>query len=65
MSKDKFNQQKYVNDYNRKNYKNFNVRIRVELEEEISQYIEKNNIKSKSEFLKLALESLQKNKATN
>lgn len=49
------------NRYNKKNYKQFSTQIKPELYEEINNFCKNNNL-SKPAFLKLAIDTLLKNK---
>ena len=45
--------------YNSKHYRNFSTRIKHELFEQIDNYCKENNL-SRSQFLKLAIDTLEK-----
>ncbi len=55
-----FNQSKYINDYNKKNYTRFVARIRNDEAVEILEYI-KSTGESKNEFIKKAIQERIKN----
>ena len=57
MDKEKFDQSKYNNEYNKNHYVQLNMRIPAELKEKIDKYCADMNI-SKTEFLRRAIKVL-------
>ncbi len=55
----KFDKRAYDNNYQKTHYAQFNLRIAPELKQRIDNYCKNNNI-SKSEFLRLAIDTLDK-----
>ncbi len=47
----KFDQYKYINNYNKKNYKTVKLRLKFNEKEELDDIMEKNNIKSYREII--------------
>ena len=56
-----FDKRAYNDDYQKKHYVSFAARIKPDLQERINNYCKDNNIKSKSEFLKMAIDILENN----
>lgn len=59
--KKKFDQSKYVDDYNKKNYKTVKLRLKFNEKEELDNIMKKNNIKSYREMILKFIE-IMKNK---
>ncbi len=55
----KFNQREYTNEYRKNNYVSICAQVKPELKQQIDDYCKDNNI-SKSEFLRLAIDTLDK-----
>ncbi len=55
----KFDKRAYDNNYQKTHYAQFNLRIAPDLKQRIDNYCSDNNI-SKSEFLRIAIEALDK-----
>ena len=49
--KKEFDQIKYINDYNKKNYKSIQFRLKLEEKEELDTLMKKNNIRSYRELI--------------
>ena len=49
--KKEFDQIKYINDYNKKNYKAIQFRLKLEEKEELDTLMKKNNIRSYRELI--------------
>ena len=47
----KFDQSKYIDDYNKKNYKTVKLRLKFNEKEELDNIMKKNNIKSYREMI--------------
>lgn len=47
----KFDQSKYIDDYNKKNYKTIKLRLKFNEKEELDDIMKKNNIKSYREMI--------------
>nr|DAK95087.1 MAG TPA: repressor [Caudoviricetes sp.] len=60
MKEKKFNLQQWKNEYNRKNYKRWDTKIKPDLYEIVENYRTDNKL-SRSEFLQKAIELLSKN----
>lgn len=58
---DKFNQKKYIREYNKKHYKQFKTELKTEEKEELDRILKEKGI-SKVEFIRKAKELLQKGK---
>lgn len=54
-----FNQQKYIQEYNKKHYKEFRVNMKIEEMQELEELLSKVKI-TKAQFLKKAIEDLKK-----
>ena len=61
IMKKKFDQSKYVDDYNKKNYKTVKLRLKFNEKEELDNIMKKNNIKSYREMILKFIE-IMKNK---
>ena len=59
MEKEKFNATEYKKEYAKKHYKHFSVSVTPELKERLDNYCRDMKI-SKSEFIRLALDVLEK-----
>lgn len=57
----KFDQSKYIDDYNKKNYKTVKLRLKFNEKEELDNIMRKNNIKSYREMILKFIE-IMKNK---
>lgn len=57
----KFDQSKYIDDYNKKNYKTVKLRLKFNEKEELDNIMKKNNIKSYREMILKFIE-IMKNK---
>ena len=53
-----FNQQKYIQEYNKEHYKAFKVDLKVDELKELEALLKKNNL-SKAQFLRDAIENLK------
>ncbi len=60
QEKAKFDQIKYITEYNKKNYKQFKVNLKHQEMEELNQLLKKYNL-TKNKFLKLSIEKLKNN----
>lgn len=58
---EKFNQNKYILDYRKKNYKQFKVELKIEEMEELNALLKTHKL-NKSEFIRLAKEALENGK---
>lgn len=58
---EKFNQNKYILDYRKKNYKQFKVELKIEEMEELKALLKTHKL-NKSEFIRLAKEALENGK---
>ena len=56
---EKFNQNKYIQDYRKQNYKQFKVELKVEEMDELNELLKKKKL-NKTEFVKLAKNALEK-----
>lgn len=56
---EKFNQQKYIQEYNKEHYKTFKVDLKKEELEELNKLLKKKNI-TKAKFLRDAIDKLKK-----
>lgn len=56
--KSKFNQQEYINNFNKENYSQFNVRLTKEEKKELDKLLKKMNL-TKADFLKYATKKLK------
>lgn len=54
-----FNQQEYINKYNRENYKQFKVHLKKEEKEELDLLIKQNGFNSNSDFLRKCIEIMK------
>ena len=61
IMKKKFDQSKYIDDYNKKNYKTVKLRLKFNEKEELDNIMKKNNIKSYREMILKFIE-IMKNK---
>ena len=57
----KFDQSKYIDDYNKKNYKTVKLRLKFNEKDELDNIMKKNNIKSYREMILKFIE-IMKNK---
>lgn len=57
--KEEFNQQEYINNYNKKNYKNISCRIKEEQKQEFDNLIKKNGFKSYNDFITKCIEIMK------
>ena len=55
---EKFNQNKYIQDYRKQNYKQFKVELKVEEMDELNELLKKKKL-NKTEFVKLAKNALE------
>lgn len=58
MPKEKFNQQKYQQEYNKQNYSTFKVDLKKEEKEELDQLLQKKGM-TKATFLRNAITKLK------
>ena len=56
----KFDQSKYIDDYNKKNYKTVKLRLKFSEKEELDNIMKKNNIKSYREMILKCIEIMKK-----
>ena len=56
--KKEFNQQKYINEFNKENYSQFNVRLKKEEKEELDKLLKKAKI-SKSDFVRKEVKKMK------
>lgn len=56
-----FNQQKYIQEYNKEHYKTFKVDLKVEEWEELESILKSKGI-TKAQFLRNAIKSIKKSK---
>ena len=56
---EKFNQKKYIQEYNKEHYKTFKVDLKKEELEELNKLLKKKNI-TKAKFLRDAIDKLKK-----
>ena len=56
----KFDQSKYIDDYNKKNYKTVKLRLKFNEKEELDNIMKKNNIKSYREMILKCIEIMKK-----
>lgn len=61
MSDNKFDQKKYIQEYNKQHYKAFKVDLKVEELESLDELLKKHNL-TKAQFLRDAIEALKKTK---
>jgi len=59
-SNSKFNQKKYIIEYNKKNYKQFKVNLKNKEYEELIKLLNLNNL-NKTHFVRLSIEKLKNN----
>lgn len=59
MSNNEFNQQKYIQEYNKKHYKTFKVDLKKEEFDELNELLKEKNL-TKAKFLRDAIEKLKK-----
>ncbi len=59
MNKEKFNQKKYIIEWNKKNKKQFKVNLNIPEYEELKELLKKNNL-SNVQFIRNAIEELKK-----
>ena len=57
-----FNQIKYINDYNKKNYKSIQFRLKLEEKEELDTLMKKNNIGSYRELILKTIDYMKSKK---
>lgn len=60
--KKEFDQIKYINDYNKKNYKSIQFRLKLEEKEELDTLMKKNNIVSYRELILKTIEYMKSKK---
>ena len=60
--KKEFDQIKYINDYNKKNYKAIQFRLKLEEKEELDTLMKKNNIVSYRELILKIIEYMKSKK---
>lgn len=60
--KKEFDQIKYINDYNKKNYKAIQFRLKLEEKEELDTLMKKNNIGSYRELILKTIEYMKSKK---
>ena len=60
--KKEFDQIKYINDYNKKNYKAIQFRLKLEEKEELDTLMKKNNIVSYRELILKTIEYMKSKK---
>ena len=60
IMKKKFDQSKYIDDYNKKNYKTVKLRLKFNEKEELDNIMKKNNIKSYREMILKCIEIMKK-----
>lgn len=59
--KEEFNQQKYIQNYNKEHYKAFKVDLKKAELDNLNILLKENNM-TKAEFLRLSIEALKENK---
>ena len=59
MSNNEFNQQKYIQEYNKKHYKTFKVDLKKEEFDELNELLKEKNL-TKAKFLRYAIDKLKK-----
>lgn len=59
-----FNQKKYIQEYNKEHYKPFNVRLKKDEYEKLEELLKEKNL-SKPDFLRKAIENLEKERGEN
>lgn len=60
--KKEFDQIKYINDYNKKNYKAIQFRLKIEEKEELDTLMKKNNIGSYRELILKTIDYMKSKK---
>lgn len=55
----KFNQQEYIQEYNKKHYRTFKVDLKIEELEELNKLLKKKGL-TKAQFLRNSIEKLKK-----
>lgn len=56
---EQFNQQKYIQEYNKKHYKTFKVDLKVEEMDELNKLLKKHKL-TKAQFLRDSIEKIKK-----
>lgn len=59
-----FNQNRYIQEYNKEHYKHFNVRLKKDEYEKLEELLKEKSL-SKPDFLRKAIENLEKERRDN